>query len=177
MHLLRVEDRTLTYNGLLLYIVTWMESCLIGTLTAFSYIYMYGMVFIWSLEDMKNTKHHINKRCVCVLSTRYNWFIIHPFLVTGCKWGRKCIKADEIVEKDCLKYKCHIEYSTDDWGVKHINRHVRLESKGTCNNWIGVFVESFHLLIYGLASLNIVCIHQDKQQCTIQQKTLSYFSF
>ena len=36
---LRVEDRTLTYNGLLLQIVTWMESCLIGTQTTSPYIY------------------------------------------------------------------------------------------------------------------------------------------
>ena len=36
-----VEGCTLTYNGLLLQIVTWMESCLIGTHTTSSYIYLY----------------------------------------------------------------------------------------------------------------------------------------
>ena len=34
------EDRTLTYNGLLLQIVTWMESCLIGTNTRSFEIYI-----------------------------------------------------------------------------------------------------------------------------------------
>ena len=33
------EDRTLTYNGLLLQIVPWMETCLIGTHTTSSHIY------------------------------------------------------------------------------------------------------------------------------------------
>ena len=37
--MLRVEDRNLTYNCLLLQIVTWMESCLIGTHLTSSYIY------------------------------------------------------------------------------------------------------------------------------------------
>ena len=37
---LHVEDRTLTYNCLLLQIVTWMDSCLIGTNTTSSYIYL-----------------------------------------------------------------------------------------------------------------------------------------
>ena len=35
---LRVEVRTLTYNGLLLQIVIWMEGCVIGTHTTSSYI-------------------------------------------------------------------------------------------------------------------------------------------
>ena len=37
---LRIEDRTLTYNGLHLQIMTWMKSCLTGTHTTSSYIYI-----------------------------------------------------------------------------------------------------------------------------------------
>ena len=36
---LRIKGLTLTYNGLLLTIVIWMESCLISTNTTSSYIY------------------------------------------------------------------------------------------------------------------------------------------
>ena len=45
--MLRVEDHTLANNGLLLQIVTWMKSCLIGTHTTSFYIFLMYSDKIW----------------------------------------------------------------------------------------------------------------------------------
>ena len=54
---LRVEGLTLTYNDLLLHIVTWMENGLVDTLNTSSYIYLH---FVEKIEVRINI-HRINK--------------------------------------------------------------------------------------------------------------------